>query len=100
LALLHSADRSRISAVIGRSSSSHRKWLDEKTYADLVALSQFLPGPASTKVGIAVGFFRAGYPGALIAWQASPCLRRLRWCCSPTASRRSAMRSAAAGCTA
>jgi chromate transporter len=46
----------------------HRKWLDEKTYADLVALSQFLPGPASTKVGIAVGFFRAGYPGALIAW--------------------------------
>ena len=46
----------------------HRKWLDEKTYADLVALSQFLPGPASTKVGIAVGFFRAGYAGALIAW--------------------------------
>jgi len=45
-----------------------RKWLDEKTYADLVALSQFLPGPASTKVGIAVGFFRAGYAGALIAW--------------------------------
>ena len=46
----------------------HRKWLDEKTYADLVALSQFLPGPASSKVGIAVGFFRAGYAGALIAW--------------------------------
>jgi chromate transporter len=45
-----------------------RKWLDEKTYADLVALSQFLPGPASSKVGIAVGFFRAGYPGALLAW--------------------------------
>ncbi len=45
-----------------------RKWLDEKTYADLVALSQFLPGPASSKVGIAVGFFRAGYVGALIAW--------------------------------
>jgi chromate transporter len=45
-----------------------RKWLDEKTYADLVALSQFLPGPASTKVGIAVGFFRAGYAGAFIAW--------------------------------
>jgi len=45
-----------------------RKWLDEKTYADLVALSQFLPGPASTKVGIAVGFFRAGYIGAFIAW--------------------------------
>jgi chromate transporter len=47
-----------------------RRWLDEKTYADLVALSQFLPGPASTKVGIAVGFFRAGYAGALIAWAA------------------------------
>ena len=46
----------------------HRKWLDEKTYADLVALSQFLPGPASSKVGIAVGFFRAGYVGAFIAW--------------------------------
>ena len=45
-----------------------RKWLDEKTYADLVALSQFLPGPASTKIGIAVGFFRAGYAGAFIAW--------------------------------
>jgi len=45
-----------------------RKWLDEKTYADLVALSQFLPGPASSKVGIAVGFFRAGYVGALISW--------------------------------
>ena len=45
-----------------------RKWLDEKTYADLIALSQFLPGPASTKVGIAVGFFRAGYAGALTAW--------------------------------
>jgi chromate transporter len=45
-----------------------RQWLDEKTYADLVALSQFLPGPASTKIGIAVGFFRAGYAGALIAW--------------------------------
>src|SRR5262245_32989646 len=45
-----------------------RKWLDEKTYADLVALSQFLPGPASSKVGIAVGLLRAGYPGALAAW--------------------------------
>lgn len=45
-----------------------RKWLDEKTYADLVALSQFLPGPASTKVGIAVGFFRAGWPGAFSSW--------------------------------
>ena len=45
-----------------------RRWLDEKTYADLVALSQFLPGPASSKVGIAIGFFRAGYIGAFISW--------------------------------
>ena len=45
-----------------------RKWLDEKAYADLVALSQFLPGPASSKVGIAIGFIRAGYPGALLSW--------------------------------
>src|SRR5262249_36743658 len=45
-----------------------RKWLDEKVYADLVALSQFLPGPASSKVGIAAGLSRAGYSGALAAW--------------------------------
>src|SRR5271155_526211 len=47
-----------------------RKWLDEKTYVDLVALSQFLPGPASSKVGIAIGLSRAGYFGALAAWAA------------------------------
>src|SRR5215468_8620142 len=47
-----------------------RKWLDEKTYADLIALSQFLPGPASSKVGIAIGLLRAGYLGALAAWTA------------------------------
>ena len=47
---------------------ARRKWLDEKTYADLVALSQFLPGPASSKVGIAIGLMRAGYPGAFAAW--------------------------------
>ena len=45
-----------------------RRWLDEKTYVDLVALSQFLPGPASSKVGIAIGLSRAGYFGALAAW--------------------------------
>ena len=45
-----------------------RKWLDAKTYADLVALSQFLPGPASSKVGIAIGLSRAGYAGSLAAW--------------------------------
>jgi chromate transporter len=45
-----------------------RKWLEEQAYADLVALCQFLPGPASSKVGIAIGLARAGYPGALAAW--------------------------------
>jgi chromate transporter len=45
-----------------------RRWLDDKSYADLVALCQFLPGPASSQVGIAVGLLRAGYPGALAAW--------------------------------
>src|SRR5690349_1643498 len=45
-----------------------RRWLDERTYADLVALCQFLPGPASSQVGIAIGLLRAGYRGALAAW--------------------------------
>src|SRR6185312_6122766 len=45
-----------------------RRWLDEKTYVDLVALCQFLPGPASSQVGIAVGLSRAGYAGAVAAW--------------------------------
>jgi chromate transporter len=45
-----------------------RKWLADHSYADLVALCQFLPGPASSQVGIALGFSRAGYKGALAAW--------------------------------
>jgi chromate transporter len=45
-----------------------RRWLDEKAYADLVALCQFLPGPASSQVGIAIGLSRAGYAGAFAAW--------------------------------
>lgn len=45
-----------------------RKWLDEKNYADLVALCQFLPGPASSQVGIAIGIQRAGLIGGLMAW--------------------------------
>ena len=45
-----------------------RRWLDERRYADLVALCQFLPGPASSQVGIAVGHARAGVLGALAAW--------------------------------
>jgi chromate transporter len=47
-----------------------RKWLSESYYADLVALCQFLPGPASSQVGIAIGLSRAGYSGALAAWTA------------------------------
>src|SRR5215813_1034050 len=45
-----------------------RRWLDDKSYADLLALCQFLPGPASSQVGIAVGLLRGGYAGALAAW--------------------------------
>lgn len=45
-----------------------RKWIDEQRYADLLALCQFLPGPASSQVGIAVGTVRAGYLGGLLAW--------------------------------
>lgn len=45
-----------------------RQWLSERSYADLVALCQFLPGPASSQVGIALGFFQGGYKGALAAW--------------------------------
>jgi chromate transporter len=45
-----------------------RKWLHERAYADLVALCQFLPGPASSQVGIGVGLSRGGLPGALAAW--------------------------------
>lgn len=45
-----------------------RKWLDEHAYADLVALCQFLPGPASSQVGIALGLSRGGMAGALAAW--------------------------------
>jgi chromate transporter len=45
-----------------------RKWLDEGSYADLVALCQFAPGPTSSKVGFSLGLLRAGYPGGLAAW--------------------------------
>jgi chromate transporter len=45
-----------------------RGWLDERAYADLVALCQFLPGPASSQTGFAIGLMRAGYLGGLAAW--------------------------------
>ena len=47
---------------------ARRKWLDEETFADIVALCQFLPGPASSEVGIAIGLLRAGPLGAFAAW--------------------------------
>jgi chromate transporter len=45
-----------------------RKWLDEKSYADLVALCQFLPGPASSQVGIGIGVMRGGVLGGIISF--------------------------------
>jgi len=45
-----------------------RKWLSDAAYADLIALCQFLPGPASSQVGMAIGLMRAGYLGMLAAF--------------------------------
>jgi chromate transporter len=45
-----------------------RRWLDEAHYADLVALCQFLPGPASSQTGFGVGFLQRGLAGGLAAW--------------------------------
>ena len=42
--------------------------MDERSYGDLVALSQFLPGPASSQVGMGVGLLRGGLLGAIISW--------------------------------
>ncbi|USZ50552.1 chromate efflux transporter [Halomonas sp. DN3] len=47
-----------------------RAWLSESAYAELVALCQFLPGPASSQVGLAIGLIRGGLVGALLAWLA------------------------------
>jgi chromate transporter len=47
---------------------ARRGWLDDATFSDLVALCQFLPGPASSQVGFSIGLIRAGYLGALAAW--------------------------------
>jgi len=45
-----------------------RHWLEDSAFSDLVALCQFLPGPASSQVGFSIGLMRAGYWGALAAW--------------------------------
>jgi chromate transporter len=47
---------------------ARRRWLDEPAYADLVALCQFLPGPASSQVGFSIGLVRAGFRGGIAAW--------------------------------
>ncbi len=47
---------------------NRRKWLDDRTFADLLALSQLLPGPASSQLGIAIGTVRAGRLGGFVAW--------------------------------
>lgn len=47
---------------------ARRQWLSERSYVDLVALCQFLPGPASSQVGMGLGLSRAGFPGAVAAW--------------------------------
>jgi chromate transporter len=47
-----------------------RKWLDDDTFAQVVALCQFLPGPASSQVAMIIGLIRAGLPGAVLAWLA------------------------------
>lgn len=45
-----------------------RNWLDDRSYADLVALCQFLPGPASSQVGISIGMVRGGIVGGILSW--------------------------------
>jgi len=47
---------------------NRRKWLDERSYTDLIALCQFLPGPASSQLGISIGILRSGMLGGVVAW--------------------------------
>jgi chromate transporter len=55
-------------AYFRREYVERRRWIDEETYADIVALCQFLPGPASSETGMAIGLLRAGPLGAIAAW--------------------------------
>ena|SRR5665213_749181 len=63
---------------------TRREWIDEAGYADLVALCQFLPGPASSQVGVALGLLRAGPLGALAAWTAFSSPRQYCLSCLPS----------------
>ena len=47
---------------------ARRRWMSEQSYADLVALAQFMPGPASSQTGFAIGVMRGGLPGGIAAW--------------------------------
>jgi chromate transporter len=57
-------------AYFRREFVERRRWLDDRQYAQLLALCQFLPGPASSKLGFSLGLLRAGWPGALAAFAA------------------------------
>mgnify|MGYP001397561129 CR=1 FL=1 len=61
-----------------------RRWLSEKEFADLVALAHFLPGPASSQIGFALGLLRAGAAGAA-ASRSTPC-RRPSWRRGPSSA--------------
>ena len=75
-----------------------RKWLDEKTYADLVALCQFLPGRPAARSASRSASCKRATPEHWRRGPGSRCRRPSRWCCLPMASTRSETRSAAAGC--
>lgn len=62
-----------------------RRWLDEHAYADLVALCQFLPGPASSQVCMAIGLSRQAIWGQCQPGSPSRCHPPSPWCCSPSA---------------
>ena len=60
--------RSRTSATSGASTSSAGSWLDDARFAEYLALSQSLPGPASSQLGIVIGTSRAGPLGGIVSW--------------------------------
>ena len=78
---------------------ARRRWLDEQAYADLVALCQFLPGPASSQVGFSIGLMRAGYRGGLAAWTGFTLPSAIVLLLFAYGAARSAGRSEAACCT-
>ena len=55
-------------AAFRRDFVERRRWLDDPTFAACIALTQLLPGPASSQTGMLLGWLRAGWPGAFVAW--------------------------------